>query len=505
MYATNEFAVRRYFLTYLAQIISAVYFFLPLIVNAAVNCTVNGYMKYEPVDYYYCDTTRFTGASGVPSCSGWLEIDLDTKRSSSGTAAPLKYVRIEIRNSSGTLLGFTHTNSTGWYSKTVSMPGTSCRNQSVTVRRVLQRVHESDISVSTPRYRFKVVDMAFAVHNTNYSLTLTGSSTTSSKTYPASATSEIARAFAIYYTMNSAMTEAVRWSTNIGTGLASANSSAQFQVVIDALYTDGSYYGWSSDKRAWLRYADYRDGFNTRHEFGHKIHQVMHYNKQTDRCYDDTYNGVDYHATDSCECGFYSTGEAMAHFIAARSITSADTNAWACSTLQISSFAQDECSRVVVGRVGDSNSDGEQDLSGNYAAWFIIGDTYANSKTRCIVPNSTWGCPCGGSGEPTCTGQTAKDNLGFRNSVNVARFFWDIIDTNNESSKDDTDLTMGTFVAAVEGMTCSGTADGSCNEPNTSPCTAARKEKYNSYDFGDLISGDQAAERTLNCVAAAQD
>jgi hypothetical protein len=186
------------------------------IANAAVDCTVCGYMRYEPVDYYYCDTDRFTGSNGTPSCSGWLETDLDEKRSASGRAAPLKYMLVEIRNTGGALLGKTHTSASGYYSKTISLPGSSCTNQSVKIRRVLQRVHENDRFVSTPRYRFRIVDRTqFGTHYTDYTKTLAGATTTCNLTRTANSTTEISRGFSTYFTMNSAMTEAVRWSSNI--------------------------------------------------------------------------------------------------------------------------------------------------------------------------------------------------------------------------------------------------------------------------------------------------
>ena len=40
----------------------------------ATTCTINGTVKIEPIDQYYCDPD----VSGM-DCSGWREVDLDDK------------------------------------------------------------------------------------------------------------------------------------------------------------------------------------------------------------------------------------------------------------------------------------------------------------------------------------------------------------------------------------------------------------------------------------------
>lgn len=117
--------------------------------------------------------------------------------------------------------------------------------------------------------------------------------------------------------------------------------------------------------------------------------------------------------------------------------------------------------------------------------------------------------------------------LGWRNTRQVMRFFWDMIDTNDEGGTypDDTDLSMAGLVAVFEGMTCTGATseygdDGTCNEPTrptsgsctpssssaapVTPMTSTR-DSYNIWDIAAIVGGNQSAERSLNCVEEAED
>jgi hypothetical protein len=111
-------------------------------------------------------------------------------------------------------------------------------------------------------------------------------------------------------------------------------------------------------------------------------------------------------------------------------------------------------------------------------------------------------------------------DLGFRNEVNIARFFWDHIDSNNETNDND-NSDMSTVAANLELMACDAGifgADGTCNEPNRlnsgscpfdtllpgTPMNATR-DSYNAWDVADALSGDQGTELLLNCLASASD
>ena len=77
--------------------------------------------------------------------------------------------------------------------------------------------------------------------------------------------------------------------------------------------------------------------------------------------------------------------------------------------------------------------------------------------------------------------------------------------------------------ALLESMPCTGTdwdVDGSCNEPNRQfalwcqPLTGdgipvtpmeGTRDSYNAWDMAEMIAGDQADERSLNCVDDAGD
>jgi hypothetical protein len=461
--------------------------------QAAVNCGISGYIMYEPADRYYCD-------SDYQTCTGWLQWDLDRYRVGNLGAKGQRYMRLSFWDNAGTRLATAYTNGSGFYSTVVSLPGASCVGQNVRVQREYARVHESDVTLASPRFRFKVTeDDAVTLRASSNTTTLSSSTHTFSVTQAADNSLD-GRPNSVYFTMDAAVSEAVGWWSTLATRLSAANLTSAIAVVVDPSYTSAtqSETAGSANGNIWVSYSDFATGAQIRHEFGHRIHQVLHSSLQRDDCWYYNYDTTSGHGIDTCEYGYATTGEAIADFLAVRTATSADTNAWLC--WKTYSSAQSACASEVATRVGDTDSDGVSSAN----QYVILGDSWANSASRCTVPLGS-SCSCGGAGQPACTTQSTRDSRGFRLEAQVARFLWDMIDANNESSLDDTNLSIGTVVQAFAGMTCSGTADGSCNEPNLTTCTAASKDKYNAYDIGDLLAGDQSQERTLNCVATAPD
>jgi hypothetical protein len=450
--------------------------------------------QHVPVERYYCD-------SDFQDCSGWLEQDLDRKTGAS--ARPLRFMRISLWNSAGRRLATTFTNASGWFSATFSMPGASCNGQNVRVQRELVRVHEADVALGSPRYRFQVVDGSHALYAASRTVTLSGSSTAASYTLPRTDTTVFLRATNLFYTAESALTEIVNWSSTLKSRLSYPDAAGSHKYILDPSNPDGSY--CESDETqsgdVYMGYNDYAAGGVIRHELGHWVQAAFHDFQQSNRCLNYTRNdAAGNHGFTTCEYSYASNKEAVASFIAVRSITATDKNAWYCQ--YGSSTVQGKCSQDVASRAGDTDNDGINP----YTMWFILGDTYANAASRCVV--ATVSCACGGVGQPACNTQATKNANGFRNEVQPARLYWDILDTNNEGS-DDVDLSMGQFVTGILAMP-SGTANGAFNEPNRTPCNyegnnvkdyASRIDAYLTNTL--QVARNTSSERTLNCVATA--
>lgn len=269
-------------------------------------------------------------------------------------------------------------------------------------------------------------------------------------------------------------------------------------------------------------------GGATRHELGHVAHNAMHGRQSGSsdmslKCYSEIFNaGTPGHTATSCEYGETATIEGIATFIAARSITTTDTNVWFC--LAADNSNQDVCSECVL----TLTSDPDRVRSCNGVAYAIegIGDMYANLNTHCArlkMDAPLLGCDCPDADEDLFCDPPWYQSNGFRNEVDVTRFLWDMIDTYNDGGQDDTYESMITLAADFEGITCvngSGyDVDGTCNEParsNPADCEPVdgqlpglpmkgTRDSYNVYDLAEVIAGDQTTERTLNCVQAAGD
>lgn len=474
---------------------------MPSVSHAAVNCTLNGNMTIEPQDRYYCDNNHQT-------CSGWLQQDLDLKTGAS--APPLRFLRLTFWNSAGTRLATTYTNASGAFSAVVSLPGASCTGQNVRVQREFVRIHEADLLSANPRARFRIAEHT-AARNTQadyQTVPLTGATTNAGYRQRQSDTTSEGSHFAnVFYTLDSAIQEISNWSTTLSTRLTYSSAGAAQAYIVDSTYTEGSecWAGRGQDGRVYISYGSYAAGGEIRHELGHWVQAALHNFQQYNECLNYRYDGDNAnppsHGFSSCEYGYAAHKEAIATFIAVRSVTSNDTNAWFCQFG--SGFNHDQCSLDVKNRAGDPNNDGINPET----LWSIIGDRYATTASRCAISDSF--CKCGGAGEPVCTDQTFRNNNGFRNEVQPARLYWDALDTNNEGS-DDVDLSMGGIISAFLAMP-SGTANNQFNEPGTS-AAACLPEQANVKDYANAIDAyirtitpvsppTLAAERTLNCVS----
>jgi hypothetical protein len=229
------------------------------------------------------------------------------------------------------------------------------------------------------------------------------------------------------------------------------------------------------------------------------------------------------HSSLSCEYGATATKEGLANFLAARSLTTHDTEVWGCSCDEDASAGddQDVCSKLAAFSLSSGDPD-RIDFSCTSGRFYGVGDRYSDSPATCAQIQKAQGCDCVNS---TCE-DSVRLTTGWQNQEQVNRFLWDVVDTNNENGADNTDENIITLIAALEGMPCSETqlnVDGTCNEPNrqisggawfcnpvsdsaTSPAPhGGTRHSYNVFDFGSVIPGDQTDERVLNCVQGATD
>ena len=181
----------------------------------AETCTVSGTYKFDPTDFYYCDTTQFG------TCSGWNVVDLDTKVGDAA-AVPVRYARVRIRSAANTTTyATTHTSASGFFSATFSSDvfgvGAQCESRGVTIVLDFLRADERDLALAAPRYRFRLVDRndTLRFHARPVTLSSAGNSTTSNFRQRFAAVDNPAHYYAVYFTADNAMAEITRWSTNL--------------------------------------------------------------------------------------------------------------------------------------------------------------------------------------------------------------------------------------------------------------------------------------------------
>lgn len=484
-------------------------------VASAVTCTIGGKVAVEPLDGYYCDT------SAVSNCTGWREVDLDSARGAS--AKPLRYMRIEIWQGA-TYLAKTHTASNGTYNISFTLPGSTCTGQKVTVQHWMERIHESDFNVFPPRYRFSITaydetlpeSQMLGIWRINYNLTLTGSTTALSVTFPANTTLQ-SRLANLYYTANSAITEVSTWTTRISGHFASKSGSNNgiFRLIYGP---DNHGVGGGTNALDWavvMQYDVYNRGMTTRHEIGHAVREALHNRVcQFMGCSSYLLNDLTLrnYFLDSCEYGSAAFNEGLANFFAMRSVTLNDTNVWHCTCADDAN--QDICSELSNGAV---TGDGYIRCGAPYKDFVAIGDRWITSSGWCKKVKENLGC-AGCSQDPN--GYCTYSGLyGWRNVVQVARFLWDLIDTSTDGGYDTIDYTIGGFVTAMQGMSTGYGVDGSCRESerasvndcnpvtNGDPVTGGTgsRDAYNIRDICDLLPENESWVQSINCVSFATD
>lgn len=478
----------------------------------AVVCSISGYVRLQPADQYYCDATP-TGS--VQDCANWTEVDLDT------AVKPLKYIRLDLRTASGTYLGFAITDYNGYYSTSVVLQGADCTGQTLVANVVFRRIHEGDIGSPTPRYRLRLRPYS---SNSTWAAatqkTLTGPSTQHDILFQRNG-GTASRIADLYYTTNSAVSQIILWTSNLDAAFGTTYGT--LEMLFETGYNATSW----ADFPNWgvhLNENDVNKGAVIRHEVGHLVYATMLRGNRAGNCVSYAYNNAASHGGESCEWGETATGEGVAHFIATRSITYSDENAWLCTCFDPAN--QDICSEVAVGVLEDDRNQVCSNGSGRFSG---IGDTYASTQNHCTQLKRTGGngCLCPGFENGNyCSSLWSMLGGGFRNEVQVARFLWDLIDTHNEGA-DLTDLSMGGvggLASIFEGMACDSNAgygvDGTCNEPSRAndadcipnPPTDAEvtphqgtRDSLNVFDIADVVPGDQTGIRTVNCVQGAGD
>lgn len=477
----------------------------------AATCTIFGTVSIEPLDGYYCDRDWLGSA-----CNGWREVDLDQG------ARPMKHLLVTVNDpETGTQLASTATTSTGSY--LVSVPNMPDCSRTVQVRFYFARVHEADIAPT--RFRFWVVDpeTGFVSYNP-WNVPLTGILKLFSVTYHRANPDEPAVKLAnMYYTTQSAITEIVRWTTNLNEQFARQEIPGILRIRYDPFSVNTSV---STDVVGWqilFGSGNYNQGGSIRHELGHLVHAALHHRRQINNCLSYAFNNGDptVHGTPFCEYGQAAMIEGLANFIAARSITTSNSAWWSFCAQNENQDLQSETAFV-------APFDPDRRLrctTASVAPFAGIGDAFSTLNAHCVrlqadepPPAPITGCNCGETDElGICTGNFYRSN-GWRNEIQVARFLWDIIDSNNEGGQDNANYSMGGpggLAAILEGMRCGprgfGT-DGNCNEPNDQfVCNASdgtipplpmrgSRDSYNVYDIAQLLPTNETAERRLNCV-----
>ena len=333
-------------------------------------------------------------------------------------------------------------------------------------------------------------------------------------------TSTGARVANVYYSVNSMVTAIVNWSTRIDS-LFTGNNGGKPKIFLVKHSPAITSTGWS-EKGLGVAWDDYFEGFKIRHEMGHSIHSAMHEGNfkmklPSDSCVNSNHLNHSGHNGLSCEWGSKAMKEGMASFIAVRSATMNDTEVWSCSCNE-GRGGQQVCSQLAAGLLSDADRYHTSCIEGSIRG---VGDKYADSTSTCAYVTQNLGCGCNSN---PCE-ESFRVFEGWQNTTQVMRFFWDMIDANNEYGWDDTDENMTSFVGIIESMPCTGSdwgEDGSCNEPNVKsgrdwacvpsnpmgsypPPHFATRHSYNVWDVASRIPGSQTHERILNCVHGATD
>lgn len=551
----------------------------------AASCTVEGTVQINPLDTYYCDQSW----QSTSECSGWLEKDLDSTTRPMKYLA-LRLTNTTGTTTYG--YAFTDATGFFSYT-IVQSGWSTCSGHSVDAEINFARIHEDDLGLEDvgdlPRGRFLIVDPAddtlqAYVPNTFDNQALSGGSVATTNigtmTFGRTLTANNAYIANVYYIMNSAVTEIVTWTTNLDTRFSSIYGGCSGDDHVLCVRYDFNDSSWEpscggsgcadgDDWRLELNETLFNDGALVRHEVGHLVYFALHGLNQGAvgggvSCTSSMLDNVDGRGPISCEWGVFAMAEGLPSFWGIRSVMEHNTNGnvWWCPRSDDTDLDnQDSCSQQAE---ATHDSDRVEDLpwepTSDNLGWRGIGDNYVTSRCHCSrLSTSSQGCticvdgdnnglcpddpadynacpdtsrdtacgdPSGSGGDTIC--DDYKD-MGFRNTNQVARFFWDILDGNNEGS-DDSDFNASTLADVFEDMKClTGSSDyggdedgcnephrfsgGTCNPPNQASGSVwgihtTTRDSYNIYDLAWAIPDtptDQSGERSLNCVEDATD
>lgn len=194
-----------------------------------------------------------------------------------------------------------------------------------------------------------------------------------------------------------------------------------------------------------LQYDTYNRGSLIRHEFGHGVREALH-----DRicgfagCSSYNYNFVDGYTSESCEYGSAAFNEGIATFFGIRSATVHDTNVWDCR-------CRDNNNQGIRSQTSNSltTPDRVQECANQSGEFVGVGDRWIVSSATCKRLKKASGCnECLAGGDGYCT-SLWNGLLGWRNSIQVARFLWDLIDTSTDGGSDNVDYTAGSLITKM--------------------------------------------------------
>ena len=487
------------------------------VARADVTCTLRGRRTIEPLDSYFCDNAS-------SDCTGWLEQDLHRARTGDLGPRPLQYLRIDLYQGNKFLLT-THTDANGDWAASVRLPGDTCVDQQVDVRWVFARVHEDDLNASNTRYRFYITsNNADASRYTFNRVRLSGTVTSYDHTTPSSTTSEAARIANVFYTANSTVRELVRWTGRLNQAFASRNlrEGGAMRIRYDA--ANAGVFSTAEDQPRWrvnLGYETYNRGAYLRHEIGHLVHMATHSGRMSLVCNSDNLGSVRGRSDTGCDHGFNALLEGLPSLIGMRTIFDSNTNGngWWCTCGDNGN--QNVCSDSIATALRDNDR-----IVGCTAGVFSgVADDFATTAANCSRLRRQDGCcdldTCGACGTAGDCAQSFWQRHGWRNTRQIHRFLWDLLDSTTDGGQDDTDLTMAGangFIAILENMPCDAGVfgvDGTCNEgarASASQCVESNsatappadangtRDTYNVWDVAWLVPGDQENERVINCV-----
>jgi hypothetical protein len=235
------------------------------------------------------------------------------------------------------------------------------------------RVHEADVGLPNPNYRFQIVNYEGLTHQETIQKTTNGTNTFVEKVYKRATTIGLfARVANTYYTVNSAVKEMIWWHPSINLYFDAPYGNV-FKVN-SSLAVQGAF-ALPANREIHLHPEDYLTGSVARHELGHVVQWIIHGGNRNGKCGSYWLGNVDGHGYNSCEWGVSAMDEAVANFFAARSITGND-NAFICGCRDV--YYPAHCSdAAALILLGDPEQDGVGSCTNGALAG--IGDVWFSS------------------------------------------------------------------------------------------------------------------------------